>query len=102
MNENRVNGKGKSIKDLEGTEIEFPVTYKLKAVMIGTEDEDGNTKKLVNVFTSLHIEHKYLDKKVSSKGSYISYTYEVSIDSREQMNTLYAELKKIKELKFAV
>ncbi len=70
--------------------------------MIGTEDEDGNTKKLVKVFTNLQIEHKYLDKKVSSKGSYISYTYEVSIDSREQMNTLYAELKKIKELKFAV
>ncbi len=99
---NRVNGKGKSINDLEGKEIEFPVTYKLKAVMIVADDEDGNTKKLVNVFTNLHIEHKYLNKKISSKGSYISYTYEVSIDSREQMNLLYAELKKIKELKFAV
>lgn len=101
MNVNRVNGKGKSIKDLEGTEIEFPVTYKLKAVMTGSDDE-SNTMKLIGVFKKLHIEHKYLDKKVSSKGSYVSYTFEVSLNSREQMNKLYTELKKIKELKFAV
>ena len=101
MNDNRVNGKGKSMKDLEGKEIEFPVTYKLKAVMIGADD-NANMRKLGDVFTSLNIEHDYLVKKVSSKGSYVSYSYQVTINNREQMNALYADLKKIKGLKFAV
>jgi len=96
------NGNFKTMADLEGKEIEFPVTFHLKAVMTGTENDDDNKQKLVDVFTRNDIDYRYHDKKVSSKGSYVSFTYEVTLTSREQMKLLYDDLRKIKEIKFAV
>lgn len=96
------NGKVKSGAELEGKEIEFPVTFHFKAVMIGTENEDDNKQRLVKVFNNNKVDYKFLDKKVSSKGSYISFTYEIVLTDRQQMDKMYAELKQIKELKFAL
>jgi putative lipoic acid-binding regulatory protein len=101
MNNNGESSKNEAI-NFDGKEIEFPVSYQLKAVMVGTENDDDNKEKLVTLFKKLEIPYQYHDKKISSKGSYTSFTYIVTIDNREQMDKLYAELKKIKELKFAV
>lgn len=87
---------------IDGKEIEFPVTYQLKAVMLGSETDDDNKAKLVTVFNKLEISNKYIDKKASSKGAYVSFTYSITVTNRQQMDALYADLKKIKELKFAV
>lgn len=88
--------------NIDGKEIEFPVTFQLKAVMIGTETDEDNKEKLVSVFIKLKIPYEYTDKKESSKGAYVSFTYSITVSNRKQMDALYAELKKIKELKFAV
>lgn len=96
------NGKGRSVKAFEGEELEFPVTYNLKAVMPGTEFDDDNKQKLVSVFNKNDIKYNYLDKKISSKGTYASFTYRVTLISRVQMDKMYADLKKIKEIKFAL
>jgi putative lipoic acid-binding regulatory protein len=101
MNSNG-NGIGNTGTNFDGKEIDFPVTYQLKAVMLGTENDDDSKEKLVNVFNELEIAHKYADKKLSSKGAYVSFTYTITVTNRQQMDALYAELKKIKELKFAV
>lgn len=99
---NNGGGNIKSHPDIEGKKIEFPVTFQLKAVMIGTENDDDNKMKLISVFKNLKIVYLYLDKKVSSKGTYVSYTFTVTLKSQLEMDKMYAELKKIKELKFAV
>lgn len=99
---NNGNGHIKSANDFEGKEIEFPVTFQLKAVMTGTENDEGNKEKLEKVFANLQISFSYNDKKISSKGSYTSYTYVVTLNDRQQMLKLYDDLKSIKELKFAV
>lgn len=104
MKKSKLNGNGnmKTMADFDGSEIEFPVSFHLKAVMTGTKNDDNNKQKLVTVFTKHNIDYRYHDKKVSSKGSYISFTYQVTLTSRKQMIQLYADLKKIKEIKFAV
>lgn len=96
------NGEAKSASDIKGKEIVFPVTYQLKAVMVGTDKDDDNKEKLVEVFNKLDIPYEYHDKRVSSKGAYVSFTYVVTLQDKAQMNKLYDELKAIKELKFAV
>lgn len=100
MNKNKLNGSGKPTSNLDGKEIEFPVTYQLKAVMTGVEQK--NKQDLINVFNHLGIDFKYLEKKISSKSSYTSYSFQVTLNTREIMHELYSELKKIKALKFAV
>ena len=87
---------------MEGKAIEFPVAYELKAVMQGAETDEENKSKLVAVFIQLKIKHNYLTKKVSSKGTYTSFTYKISLKSRKQMDELYAALKQVDGLKFAV
>ena len=96
------NGAAKVPGDLQSNEIEFPVTYQLKAVLIGTENDDDNKEKLVSVFEQNEIPYQYHDKRVSSKGAYVSFTYIVTIQDKPQMSKLYEDLKAIKELKFAV
>jgi putative lipoic acid-binding regulatory protein len=104
MKKNNLNGNGhfKTMADFDGQEIAFPVTFHLKAVMTGNHDDDDNKQKLVEVFARHNIEYRYHNKKVSSKGSYVSFTYKITLMNREQMKVLYADLRKIKELKFAV
>lgn len=100
MNKKRLNGNGKASNHFDGKEIEFPVTYQLKAVMTG--DNNKNKQELIDVFNHLEIDYKYLNKKTSSKGSYTSYSFRVTLKTRELMHQLYNKLKKIKALKFAV
>ena len=98
------NGKEQNsqVNPFEGEEIKFPVTFQLKAVMVGTGKDDTHKSELEGVFTKQKVAFEYLDKKESSKGAYTSFTYQVTLDNRIQMDALYADLKKIKELKFAV
>lgn len=104
MKKHKLNGKGKStsLADIEGKEIEFPVTFRLKAVMEGSGMEKVHMDKLESVLTNNDISFSYQSKKASSKGTYTSYTYEVTIESKVQLQNMYEGLRKIKELKFAV
>jgi putative lipoic acid-binding regulatory protein len=98
------NGKGKKTTPdaFKGKEIEFPVTYQIKAVMTGSANDEENKGKLEEVFKEQEVDNQYLNKKMSSKGAYTSYTYQVTLNDRVQMDKLYAALKEIKELKFAI
>ena len=104
MEKTKSNGNGmlKSMADMEGKVIEFPVTFELKAVMTGTDMDVENKGKLLAVFDKLKIKHTYRDKKISSKGTYTSFTFEVSLDSKEIMDKLYEDLKSVEGLKFAL
>jgi len=96
------NGQLKSMSDLEGKAIEFPVTFELKAVMQGSGNDTESKSKLAVVFLQFKVKHDYLHKKVSSKGTYTSFTFRVNLKSRKQMDDLYAALKGVDGLKFAV
>ena len=96
------NGNFKTASAFEGKEISFPVTYHLKAVMEDIEKEKSHKDELVKLFDLLEIRHAYQSRRISSKGAYISFTYEVTLINRQQMNDLYAGLKKITAIKFAL
>ncbi len=95
-------GSNNGNKDLANAKIEFPVTFQLKAVMDKTSTDDGNKEKIVEVLNSLEIKNKYLDRKASSKGTYTSYNYQVTLVSKLQLETLYDKLKTMPGLKFAI
>ncbi len=96
------NAPGDAPLQMKGEELQFPVTYRLKAVMAATQNDRENRLQLAGVFEELKIGYLYHSKNRSSKGSYVSFTYEVTLNDRETMNRLYARLKKIDNLKFAL
>jgi len=96
------NGNGKNNSPFQNEKIEFPVSFELKAVMVESGDDAGNKIKLEQVFKEQNVDYKYVSEKVSSKGSYISYTYSVTLTSKEQLDKTYSALKKVEGLKFAL
>ncbi len=104
------NGKSNPLKqqgpsqpvDLHQQDLKFPVTFNLKAVMTGTRFDDDNKQDIVLVFNKLNIPYTYLDKKVSSKGTYTSFTYKVTLTGRNVMYKMYEQLRAIENLKFAL
>ena len=109
-NNNGNNGKSNLFKqqgpsqpvDLKGQDLKFPVTFNLKAVMIGTRFDDENKQDIVSVFKKLDIQYTYLDKKVSAKGTYTSFTYKITLADKNQMYKMYEQLRAIENLKFAL
>ena len=102
MVKNTTNGNSKNNDPFQNEKIEFPVTFELKAVMVKSGDGAANKKKLEKVFSDQDVDYKYVAEKASSKGSYISYTYSVSMASKEQLDKTYGALKNVEGLKFAV
>ena len=101
-----MNGSGKKKTQLpqsmEGKEIEFPVTFPLKALMDATIEEDTNKERLVHIFKSLAISYVYRDKKISTKGKFVSFTYTITVLDKIQFEELYKMLRKLEGLKFAI
>jgi hypothetical protein len=91
-----------SEKKTDSQKIVFPVTYELKAVMTNTTDDESNLAKLGAKLTEHQVDFKFQTKKKSSKGNYTSFTLRVTLLSKEQMDNLYEDLKKVEGLKFAV
>ena len=102
MVKKHLNGNGKSTDPFKDKKIEFPVTFELKAVMVEEIDKGSNKQKLESVFDRQQVAGKFVSDKISSKGSYISYTYRVTLNSKKQLDQLYDDLKKVEGLKFAL
>ena len=95
MIKNNTNGNSKNNSSLQNAKIKFPVTFELKAVMIKSGDDIANKKKLEKIFGDQDVDYKYVSEKMSSKGSYISYTYSVTLTSKEQLDKTYGALKNV-------
>jgi len=89
-------------KTMKNAEIEFPVTFELKAVMESSDSDDNNKKKLTDVFKDLATNYSYIGNKKSSKGTYVSYNFKVTLENKPQLEKLYSDLKNVPGLKFAL
>jgi len=87
---------------MEGKALTFPITFPLKAMMDAAIDDDVNRERLVDVFKILKISYAYTSKKISTKGKYVSFTYEITVINKAQFEKLYLLLRKVEGLKFAI
>lgn len=93
----------KNIEDVtQGAKIEFPVTFDLKAVINASFSDKENMINLSNVFNALEVKNSYIGNKKSSKGTYVSYNYKVTLLNKPQLEKLYSDLKSVPGLKFAL
>ena len=102
MVKKHLNGNGKSTDPFKDKKIAFPVTFQLKAVMVENGKNADNKEKLEAVFVNQQVTNQFVSDKKSSKGAYISYTYSITLTSKEQMERMYNDLKRVEGLKFAL
>lgn len=82
--------------------IKFPVTYEIKVIVDATIAESTTKSEFEEIVKKLNIPSNGWRKKLSSKGTYISYTSNVVLKNETLMNSLYSDLKGITGLKMAI
>lgn len=96
------NGHSRISRPWDNKKLKFPVKYHLKAVLEASQGEETDKQNLETVFKSQGVSYSFEGHRPSSRGNYISYTYQVTLQSKAQLEKLYEELKKVKGLKFAL
>ena len=83
-------------------QVEFPVSFTLKAILDNSIPEDTHLKELKFLLLKLGIVYKKFSSKLSSNGKYISISVGVKVDDRKTFDKLYIELKKVQGIKYAL
>lgn len=83
-------------------EINFPVRFDLKVIMNTPDNHKSNIQKLEFLLKTEDIPFRNWRHKASGKGTYTSYTVDVYIISKEKLERMYSDLRKIPEVKMAL
>ncbi len=96
------NGDGKKPDIFRGEKVIYPVSFEMKSVMVFSDNDADNKTKLEQVFSEQNVVFRFVAQKVSSKGTYMSYTYHITLTSKKQLDDMYNALKTLEGLKFAL
>ena len=80
----------------------FPQNFDIKVIVAASVPIEESKANISRVFSECKTVHSFVSTRASTKGSYITYTYNIDLDSQEQMNAVYDGLKQVPEIKFAL
>ena len=80
----------------------FPQNFDIKVIVAATVPIEESKANISRVFNDCKTVHSFVSARASAKGNYITYTYNIDLDSQEQMNAVYDSLKNVPEIKFAL
>lgn len=86
----------------EQEKLLFPLNFDIKVIVAATIPIEESKANISRVFSECRTVHSFVSARASAKGSYITYTYNIDLDSQEQMNAVYEALKQVPEIKFAL
>lgn len=87
---------------LKKEELNFPVSYVLKAIFDNMESKENHIRNLKFLFQKLGITYNEFSSKMSSNKKYISFSVGIKVDTREIFDKLYIELRKLPHIKYAL
>ena len=82
--------------------IQFPQYFDIKVIVAAVIPIEESKANISRVFSGCRAVHSFVSARASAKGNYITYTYNIDLDSLEQMNAVYEALKQVPEIKFAL
>ena len=80
----------------------FPQNFDIKVIVAALIPIEESKANISRVFSECKAVHSFVSARASAKGNYITYTYNIDLDSQAQMNAVYDGLKNIPEIKFAL
>ena len=88
--------------ELSKADIDFPVSFDLKIIVEKENGRENYVNDLESVLTGIGISSSNWREKLSSKGTYISYTVNVDVDSRETFDLMYVKFKDLEFIKTVI
>ena len=87
---------------MEKREIPFPQSFDLKLIVEASIPIQETKDSIELALTRCGVENRFINTLASTKGRYLSYAYRVKVDSKQQLDCLYAEVANVKGIKFAL
>ncbi len=83
-------------------QIEFPVSYVLKAIIDNSLPKEESIKNLKSLFLKLGVAYQSFSSKLSSNGKYISFSVKIRVEDKSTFESLYVGLKSVPGIKYAL
>ena len=80
----------------------FPQNFDIKVIVAACIPIEESKANISRIFSECQTVHSFANARASAKGNYITYTYNIDLDSQAQMNAVYDSLKNVPEIKFAL
>lgn len=80
----------------------FPQNFDIKVIVASSVPIEESKANISRIFNDCKTVHSFVSVRSSAKGNYITYTYNIDLDSQEQMNQVYDALKQVPGIKFAL
>ena len=86
----------------EKEKLIFPQNFDIKVIVAASVPIDESKANISQAFSKCKVVHSFVSVRSSAKGNYITYTYNIDLDSQEQMIAVYDGLKLVPSIKFAL
>ena len=87
---------------MSDTKINYPQNFDIKLIVVAEIPMDEAKKNISQALSESQTVHSFVNVRSSTKGNYLSYCYNVDIESKEHLERTYAHFKTIPGLKFAL
>ena len=84
------------------TSIKYPQNFDIKLVVAATYSQDDTKQAISHILSQCRVVHNFVNVRASTKGNYLSYAYNIDIESKEQLDQTYQALAQVPGLRFAL
>ncbi len=96
------NGGGKSCNLFNRQSVNYPVKFDLKVIIEASMNSEDSITDMEKLFNKHEVPFSNWRQKSSSAAKYISYAVNVDIASNQVLEKLYADLNKVRGVKFVL
>ena len=82
--------------------VNYPQNFDIKLIIAAEIAIEEAKRSISQALNESQTVHSFVSVRSSGKGNYLSYCYNIDIDSKEHLERTYALLRTIPGLKFAL
>lgn len=82
--------------------VEYPQNFDIKLIITAEIPQEEAKRNISQALSEGKTVHSFVNIRSSGKGNYLSYCYNIDIESKEHLEKTYALLRAIPGLKFAL
>jgi len=86
----------------ERQKVIFPQNFDIKLIVTAEIPHEETKRNISQALSESKTVHNFVNIRSSGKGNYLSYCYNIDIESKEHLIKTYALLNQIPGLKFAL
>lgn len=83
-------------------QVIYPQNFDIKLIIAAEIPNEEAKRNISQALSESKTVHSFVNIRSSGKGNYLSYCYNIDIESKEHLEKTYALLKQIPGLKFAL